>query len=76
VLFLAICKQCNDVLSKHALLNQMRESAAAPPTPEPVTEAPLEVESRELEGLSRKWQLLIVYSPGRLPRLASYEIFT
>jgi len=27
----------------------MRESAAAPPTPEPVTEASLEVESRELE---------------------------
>ena len=49
--FLAICKQCNDVLSKQALLNQMREFAAAPPTPEPVTEAPLEAESRELEGV-------------------------
>ena len=51
----------------------MRESAAAPPTPEPVTEAPLEVGSRELEGVSRKWQLSIVYSPGCLPRLVSYE---
>ena len=54
MLFIAICKQCNEFLSKKALMNQMRKSAAAPPTPEPVTEAPLEVGSRELEGVSRK----------------------
>ena len=56
MLFLAICKQCNEFLSKKALISQMqmRKSAAAPPTPEPVTEAPLEVGSRELEGVSRK----------------------
>ena len=54
MLFLAICKQCNAFLSKKALMNQMRKSGAARPTPEPVTEAPLEVESRELEGVSRK----------------------
>ena len=54
MLFLAICKQCNEILSKKALMNQMRKSAAAPPTPELVTEAPLEVGSRELEGVSRK----------------------
>ena len=73
MLFLAICKQCNEFLSKKALISQMRKSAAAPPTPEPVTEAPLEVGSRELEGVSRKWQLMILYSPVRLSRLASYE---
>ena len=41
MLFLAICKQCNEFLSKKALISQMRKSAAAP-------------RSRELEGVSRK----------------------
>ena len=54
MLFLAICNQCNEYLSKKALMNQVRKSFAAPPTPEPVTEAPLEAGSRELEGVSRK----------------------
>lgn len=54
MLFLAICKQCNEVLSKQALMSQMRESATAPPTPEPVAEAPLEVEARDFEEVTRK----------------------